>query len=186
MVMTVLLKLAFTCATPDVMFFRSRRRGRGVATLPMISYPSLASDRLLLAGDGLGRPLAGARIGMSTLAAHWQPLAMAQAAIAAEIHQPLDVHCDNASQVALDPVVPVDHLADPDDLVVRQLVHAAGLRNPDLRNDFLGFCPADPMDIGQPDQHPLLRGDVDASNTRHAVSSSSISIRTSKNAPVSR
>src|SRR5262249_17337754 len=124
--MTVLLKLAFTCATPDVMFFRSRRRGRGVAALPMISYPSLASDRLLLAGDGLGRPLAGTRIGVRALAAYRQTLAMAQAAIAAKVHQPLDVHCDNASQVALDPVVAVDHLADPDNLVVGQLVHAAG------------------------------------------------------------
>src|SRR5665213_4417634 len=53
MVIMVLLKVALTCATPDVMFFRSRRRRRGaVAALAM------ASDRLLLAADGPGRTLA--------------------------------------------------------------------------------------------------------------------------------
>ena len=39
MVIMVLLKLAFTCATPEVMFLRSRRRGRAVAALTMDFRP---------------------------------------------------------------------------------------------------------------------------------------------------
>src|SRR5213080_599974 len=42
MVIMVLLKLAFTCATPDAMFLRSRRRTR-VASLPILD-PSFAAS----------------------------------------------------------------------------------------------------------------------------------------------
>src|SRR6185369_6651801 len=116
MVIMVLLNEAFTCATPDAIFFRSRRRTRvaTVASLP-IHDPFAADDpraercsasgrrwRFLLARDGLSRSLAGAGVGVGALAADRQALAMAQPAIAAEIHQPLDVHGDLAPQVALD------------------------------------------------------------------------------------
>src|SRR5215468_11036408 len=109
MVIIVLLNDAFTCATPEAMFLRSRLRTR-VASLPMFDpfaacparaaadYPCL----LLLAGDRLGRSLAGAGIGVCALAAHREAATVAQPAIAAEIHQPLDVHRDIAPQVALD------------------------------------------------------------------------------------
>src|SRR2546423_7675022 len=90
MVIMVLLKLAFTCATPEAMFLRSRRRTR-VASLPILDpfaarlraagaltqfagltrWPRL--ELLLLAGDRLGRPLAGAGVGMGALAAHRKP-----------------------------------------------------------------------------------------------------------------
>jgi hypothetical protein len=51
---------------------------------------------------GLARALAGARIGAGPLAAHRQAATMAQSAVAAEIHQPLDIHADFTSQVAFD------------------------------------------------------------------------------------
>src|SRR5690606_37423817 len=51
---------------------------------------------LFLAGDRPGAALAGARVGVCALAADRQALAVAQAAIAAEIHEPLDVHADLA------------------------------------------------------------------------------------------
>src|SRR5262249_14566647 len=139
-VIMVLLKVAFTCATPEAMFLRSRRRTR-VASLP-ICFPFAArsapsqmsclrwrnsvcdgdrSGHLLLAGDRLRRSLAGARIGVGALAADRQVAAMAQAAIAAEILQPLDVERDLAPQVALDDVVAVDHLADLQHFLVGEL-----------------------------------------------------------------
>src|ERR1700676_2885212 len=100
-VIIVLLNDAFTWATPEAMFLRSRRRTR-VASLPIID-PFAARGRkpllhvspcglLLLAGDRLGRPFAGARIGMSALAADRKAAPMPQPAVAAEVHQPLDVH----------------------------------------------------------------------------------------------
>src|SRR5215813_3188888 len=102
MVIIVLLNEAFTCATPDAMFLRSRRRTR-VASLPIHDpfaapapqptspYPVLchaALDSLFLAGDGFGRPFASACIGVRTLAPHWQATAMPQPPVAAEVHQP--------------------------------------------------------------------------------------------------
>src|SRR3546814_14222855 len=64
-----------------------------------------ARTLLLLAGDRLGLALTSARIGVRALAANRQALAMAQAAIAGEVHQPLDVHRRVAAQVALARVV---------------------------------------------------------------------------------
>ena len=77
------------------------------------------ADYFFLPAIGLGRPLAGAGVGVGALAAHRQAPAMTQAAIAAEIHQPLDVHRDFAAQIALDHVVAVDHLADVQHLLRR-------------------------------------------------------------------
>src|SRR5687768_3376150 len=99
MVTMVLLNDAFTCATPEAMFLRSRRRTR-VASLPIqipfaARTPGAVNERsrrlLLFSGNRLGRSLAGARIGMGALAAHRQSAAMPQPAVAAEVHQPLDV-----------------------------------------------------------------------------------------------
>src|SRR5256714_8468250 len=51
---------------------------------------------------GLARAFARTRVGTGALAANRQSLAMTGAAIAAEVHQPLDIHRDLAAQVALD------------------------------------------------------------------------------------
>src|SRR6185503_2644124 len=85
MVIIVLLNEAFTCATPDVMFLRSRFLTRA---------GSLAIERallLLLAGDRLGGALAGAGVGVRALAADRQTLAVTEATVAGQVHQSLDV-----------------------------------------------------------------------------------------------
>ena len=43
MVIMVLLKVAFTCATPDVMFLRSRRRRRGAGAVPVVAAAGVAA-----------------------------------------------------------------------------------------------------------------------------------------------
>src|SRR5579864_9493407 len=105
MVIMVLLNEAFTCATPEVMFLRSRFLTRA---------GSLAIGRLLLllAGDRLGGALAGTSVGVGALAADRQALAVAKPAVAGQVHQPLDVDRHLAAQVAFDLVVMVDGLAD--------------------------------------------------------------------------
>src|SRR5258708_24428973 len=120
MVIMVLLNVAFTCATPEVMFLRSRRRRRGATAGFAIFVPSGLLRHRLLAGDRPGRSLAGARVGVRALTAHRQTLAMAQAAIAAEIHQPLDVHRHLPPEIAFDGEFAVDELADAQDLVLGQ------------------------------------------------------------------
>src|SRR5208337_4582318 len=85
-VIIVLLNVAFTCATPDVMFLRSRRRGRCAAAAGL----AMLLRYLLLAGDRLGGALAGPGVGVRPLAVHRQSAAMTQPAIASEIDEPLD------------------------------------------------------------------------------------------------
>src|SRR5437868_4888867 len=80
-VIIVLLKLAFTCATPEAIFLRSRRRTR-VASLPIhdpfaggvrrcAARTSLFRTlRLSSCRQSLRRPLAGPGIGVGPLAAN--------------------------------------------------------------------------------------------------------------------
>src|SRR5690606_41187028 len=100
-------------------------------------YPSSCSlpdswgceARLLLQRDaGLARALPGARIGARALAADRQPAAMTHAAVAAEIHQPLDRHRVLATQVALDGD-PADRIANPLELRVVQVLDLLVERN---------------------------------------------------------
>src|ERR1700734_3387662 len=90
MVMIVLLKVAATWATPTTTFFFSFLRARPAPGF--FSGAAMLLRHFLLAGDRLGGALARARIGVRALAADRQALAVTQAAIAAQIHQPLDVH----------------------------------------------------------------------------------------------
>ena len=87
--------------------------------------PSPLFGDLLLACNGARRTFARACIGVSALTANRQSFAMAQTAVAAEIHQPLDVHRDFAAQIAFDDVVAVDGLANLNDLVFGEIADAA-------------------------------------------------------------
>src|SRR5574343_1126031 len=59
--------------------------------------------RLLLTSDrGLARTLTGTSIGTRALTTARQTLAMAEATVAAKIHEALDVHRDFTTQIALD------------------------------------------------------------------------------------
>src|SRR5271154_2647028 len=124
---------------------------------------------LLLAGDRPGRTLAGARIGVGALAVDRQALAMTQAAIAAQIHQALDIHGDVAAQIALDLIVSVDDFADAENLVVCQFVDATLRRDANLRADGSRPHRANAKNITKGDLNALLRGNVHTSNTGHAM-----------------
>src|SRR4051794_4105801 len=174
MVIIVLLNVAFTCATPDAMFFFSRRRTR-VASLPILqtsccparagNSSSAGARLLLLASDCLGRSLAGARIGMRALAAYRQAAPMAQSAIAAEIHQALDVHRNITPQIAFDEIVAIDHLADLQHFLIGELRDAPRCVDVYLLHDILGRLRADAMDVLQRDYDALVGWDIDASDT---------------------
>src|SRR6476659_9651079 len=86
--------------------------------------PVLDCVLLLLAGNRLGRTLAGASVGVCALAAHRQALAVTQAAIAAQVHQSLDVHGNLAPEIALHQVFvlgSVDDFANPEHFLVSEL-----------------------------------------------------------------
>src|SRR5436190_5087580 len=193
MVIMVLLKVALTCATPEAMFLRSRRRTRAgsfpildplwaphrgrrvnhrfTVTLRSSRPPEMAAlepdSLLLLARNRLGRTLACAGVGMGALPANRQATTVPQPTIAAEIHQPLDVHCHFAPQIALDHIVTIDHFANLEHFLVDQLGDAALTRNPDFPHDFTGFSRPDPMDILQCYDDTLVRRYIDAGNAGH-------------------
>src|SRR4051794_15630060 len=135
-----------------------------------IRHPLFAIRQLLLlAGDRLGRSLARARVGMGALTAHRQSAAMTQAAIAAEIHQTLDVHAGLATQVAFDQIVAVDHFADLQHFLIAQLRHAAIIGNLDLLQDVGRILLADAMDVLERDQDALVGRNIHAGNTGHGL-----------------
>src|SRR5580692_11066445 len=162
MVIMVLLNEAFTCATPEVMFLRSRFLTRAGSLAIQDAF------LLLLAGDGLGRTLAGAGVGMGALTADRQALAVTQAAVAGQVHQPLDVDGGLAAQVAFDLVVAVDRLADLQHLGVGELVDAPGVLDADLVHDLLGLGLANAMAVLQRNDDALVGRYVDACDTGHA------------------
>src|SRR5262249_12231599 len=149
-------------------FLRSQRRrdasGYTCASSeqPFATRNSQFRVLLLLAGDRLGRTFARARIGVGALAAHWQAAAMTQAAIAAEVHQPLDVDAGLATKIALDDVVAVDHFADLQNFLIAELADAAIQRDLHLLHDVPGALFADAMDVLKRDQHALVGRNVHA------------------------
>src|SRR5438552_8893830 len=74
------------------------------------------------AGDALAGTFARARIRVRALAPDGQALAMAQAPVAAEVHQPFDVERDLAPKIALDLVRRLEHVADARDLIFTEVV----------------------------------------------------------------
>src|SRR5437868_917227 len=162
-VMMVLLKVAATWATPTATFFFSFLRARGAG----FAIVSFLLRHFLLAGDRLGRTFAGACIGMRALAPDRKAFPMPEAPVAAEVHQPLDIHRHFAAEVAFDKVVPIDRLADLDHLGIGQVVDPAVFGDPHLFADFPGLGGADAMDVAKPDLDALLRGNVGAGDARH-------------------
>src|ERR1700678_663426 len=139
---------------------------------PNSGFVETAPQSLLLAGNGLRLALAGAGVGMGALAPHWQLLAMAQAAIGAQIHQPLDIDRDLATKVAFDHVVTVDRFANLQNFRIRQLGDTSLRRDVHLLDNLFGLLAADAVDVLKRDDHALVGGNINAFNASH----SSISI----------
>jgi hypothetical protein len=80
---------------------------------------------------------------VGALAAGGEALAVAQAAVAAEVHEALDVQRDLAAQIALDLQLHLlDHLADAAGLVVVEIVAALVQRDAGRGEDLPRLAPA--------------------------------------------
>src|SRR5687767_3403159 len=179
-VMMVLLNEAWTWAMPSATFFLTFLRARAAAVccsscrvgaflLAMSrSYPWLRD----LAGldvqldRRLARALAGPRVGACALAAGRQAFAVAGAAVAAEVHQPLDRHRYLAPQVTFDRQAG-NVLAQPLHLGIVQVLDLAGSLHAGGGADRLRARPADAKDRRQRDLSVLMVRDVYSCNSCH-------------------
>ena len=168
MVIMVLLNVALTCATPDVMFFRSRRRTRVcVGCLAIVRYaPSHGSRHaesrfpggryFFLPAIGFAGPLR-VRASCGSADLDRQTLAVPETAKAAEIHQTFDVHRDLAAEVTLNDEVTIDHLTQTAEFVLGQLMNPALARNADRFADRVAG-PTDTMYVSQRSRHAFASG----------------------------
>jgi hypothetical protein len=91
-------------------------------------------------------------------------------AVTADVHEALDVHRDFATQVALDPHLFVDDLANPIDLIIRQITHARVRIDIRALEQLLARMQPDAKDIRQRRLNPLIARKIDSCNSRHVTS----------------
>ena len=95
---------------------------------------------------------------------------MPQTPVAPDVHQALDVHCDFATQVSLDPHFFVDDFANPIDLVIRQISDASVRVDIRALEQLLAGMESDAKDIRQRRLDPLIARKIDSCNSRHVAS----------------
>src|SRR3990172_1246866 len=169
-VMVVLLKLDWMKASPAGTFFFSRFRVRVLVFRSAIKlFPLLLGDGAPPAGNGAAGAALGARVGSRALTPHRQSAAVPYAAVAVDLHQPLDVLAHPLAQLPLHHEVPVDVLADTRDLVVGQLPDLRLGRHRGVGAYLAGDARPDAEDIAQRNIDALIAGDVHSSYTSHAI-----------------
>src|SRR5438132_9404566 len=151
----VLLKLVLMCACPIAMFFLTRRRVRPRVAAALRGGAKLLR-RLLAASDGLLRALARACVRLRPLSVHRQAAPVANAAVGADLREPLDRLLPVTAQVALDLEVRVDEVAELRDLFVGQVLDLRVRAEAELGCDLVCGRLADAVDVGQPDLEALL------------------------------
>src|SRR5215471_6344236 len=95
---------------------------------------------------------------------------MTQPSVAAEVHQPLNIHRHLAPQVALDYVVAIDDFANLQHFLIGQLRYPAGFRDTNFLHDFIGLFRPDAMDILQCNNNPFVGRYIDAGDAGHSHS----------------
>src|SRR3954454_17819295 len=125
------------------------------------------SLRLLLAGNGALRTLAGASVGLGALTADRQALAVTAALVGADLDLAADVGLDLATEVTLDLEVGFDLVAELDQLRVAQLVDAGVRVDPGRGQHVLGAGSADAEDVGECDLDALVAREVHTNEACH-------------------
>src|SRR5947208_1225461 len=132
--------------------------------------------RLLLDHDALALALAGTSVGVGPLPAHGQTLPMADAAIAADIHEALDAHGHLAAQVALDLVLAIDDVAHPRRFLVAPGLDPLAGVDPGVGEDLPGGRDTDPVDVLDRDLAALVARQVHSGNACHTWLSCSLAL----------
>src|SRR5689334_4001369 len=135
-----------------------------------------SSNGLLLRHGALARALPRARIRARPLPPRRQVAPVPQTAVAADLHQPLDVHRDLLAEVTLDATHFLDHPADLADVVFRQILDADIRAHAGRAEDVIRPLAADSVDVGETDLDALGARQIDACDTCHTVLASLFSL----------
>src|SRR5215510_5714659 len=119
----------------------------------------MSLDRLLLRDGALSRPRVGAR----PLAARRQVAPVPQAAVAADLHQPLDVHRDLLAEIAFHAALLFEHAADLADIVFGKILHPDVRAHARRTQNAVRALPPDTVDVGKADLDPLGPREIHAS-----------------------
>src|SRR5580658_1862314 len=178
MVTMVLLNVACMCTMPEwttrfsfflKLFFLVGFAGAFAIRLCYV--PLCFRCGFLLIGHGAApRTLAGARVGVSALAAHGQAAPVPQAAVGAHLDVALDVHRDFLAQVALDGAFLFQNLADPIDFVLGQIGHLFIEIDARAVQQRARTGASDAIDVGEPDFRPLFGRHFHSGDTSHNLS----------------
>ena len=114
--------------------------------------------RIALDADGLARTFARAGVGLGALAANRQAAQVADATIALDALQALEVHADFAAQIAFDDVLAVlDGVDDLRELRFVQILGADARIDLGLFEDVFRVARADAVNVAQRDIDALVR-----------------------------
>src|SRR3954452_14731339 len=147
------------------MFFFSLRRT--FLAVPRVLGGITGSLRLLLAGDGALRTLAGARVGLGALTADRKALAVTATLVAADLDLAADVGLDLATEVTLDLEVGFDLVTELDQLLVAQRVDPGVRVDTGDGQQLLGAGTADAVDVGECHLDALVAREVDTNKACH-------------------
>src|SRR5918999_1619172 len=92
---------------------------------------------------------------------------MAASAVAADFHQPLDVHRDLLAKIAFHAALLLEHAADLAHVVLGEVLHPDVRAHARFRKDLVRAVPPDAIDVGEADFDALGARQIDASNSRH-------------------
>src|SRR5207248_1302131 len=93
--------------------------------------------------------------------------AVADAAIAVDLHQPLDVLADVLAEIALDPPLVGDDLADPPDFILGEVFDPRVAVHLGLAEDVARARAADPVDVREADFDALVEWKIYACDASH-------------------
>jgi hypothetical protein len=116
--------------------------------------------------DRAARTFAGPGIGLRTLPANRQTAAMPDAAIAAEIHEALDIHRNFAAQITFDRETR-DRIAQARNFGLTQVFDLNGRVDLRLATGFERAGAPDAVDVRQRDRYVFVDGNIDSGDTCH-------------------
>jgi hypothetical protein len=142
------------------------------AALPAEGCLLLGED-FLLARDGTLGAFARASVGLGALATDRETSTMAKAAIAADVHEALDVALNLATQVAFDAKLElIDRVAEALFVFLAEIFYANVRVNARMRDQTARGRKTDAVDVRKRNFDALLAGKIDTSYPSHVVPAS--------------